>query len=240
MRHLLLLSIFTIFLNANSYLAKIEPYNFYKIKAEVTGVVSYVNKKKEFTYISSKTNIVKLDSTEEDISLKNLKLSLKIQNNILDIHQENFDNKFRVKHISKYEKNQEKLNLLNSRQSIIDLEKSIESLENQKDKKVFFAKDLYLNEVFVSKNEYVDVGEILYELYDFSKSKLIIFVRENEISNIIDKTVYINKNRSEFILEKYSKVRDNKRVSTYKVILSKENKDKRNINFGQIVKVEFK
>ena len=55
-----------------------------------------------------------------------------------------------------------------------------------------------------------------------------------------EKTVYVNNIKNNFVIEKVAKVRDLKRVSTHKVILTKSDFDKKNIKFGRIVTVEFK
>ena len=166
--------------------------------------------------------------------------SLKIQKEILRIHEINFDNKQKITHLSSYEKSQEKLRVLNSTQIISDLNKSIGLLKNRISKKEFSTKDMYLNEIYVGKDEYVDIGDVLYELYDFSKLKLTLFMREKDLTFISKKTVFVNDTKSDFTIDKISQVRDSKRLSTYKVILFKMNKNSITTNFGEVVKVEFK
>ncbi|NQY93275.1 MAG: HlyD family efflux transporter periplasmic adaptor subunit, partial [Campylobacteraceae bacterium] len=109
-----------------------------------------------------------------------------------------------------------------------------------KSNKKFYANNIYLNEIFIEKNEYADAGELLYELYDFSKLKLIIFVKADEIKQLREKKLFVDNIQNDFNIEKISQVRDTKRVSTYKVVLSKVNLNKNNIYFGQVVKVEFR
>jgi len=227
-------------INASTYLAKIEPYDFYQIKSSLSGIVTFVNKQSEFSFIKQKLLLIHLDTKHEDIFLENLEHSLKVQMEIQNIHQQNFKKKSKVKHISEYEKSQEKLLLLNSKQTLLNIKKDIKKSTYQKDKKTFFVENLYLNEIFVNKSEFVDVGDLLYELYDISKIKLTLFMKAEDMSLLKNTTLYVNNIKNDFTIEKVAKVRDMKRVSTYKVILIKSNFDRKNIEFGQIVTVEFK
>ena len=93
MNILYLLLIFTSLLNASTYLSKVEPYRYLKVKTQVAGIVTYSNKQKEFTHIRNNTKVISLETKEENISLKNMKQSLTIQNEILKIHQKNFKKK---------------------------------------------------------------------------------------------------------------------------------------------------
>ena len=97
----------------------------------------------------------------------------------------------------------------------------------------------YIDEIFVSPNEYVTSGSKLYTLYDFSQSKLEIFVVAKEIETLKNKEIFVDGKKSDYKIQKIASVRDSVKVSTYKVILGKENKYK-NIKFGKIVKVEFR
>jgi len=227
-------------MNASTYLAKIEPYDFYQIKSSLSGIVTFVNKKNEFSFIKQEMLLIRLDTKYEDIFLENLEDSLKVQMEIQNIHHQNFKKKSKVKHISEYEKSQEKLLLLNSKQTLLNIKKDIKKLTYQRDKKSFFVKNLYVNEVFVNKDGFVDVGDSLYELYDISKIKLTLFIKAEDMPLLKNTTLYVNNIKNDFIIEKVAKVRDLKRVSTYKVILIKSDFDKKNIEFGQIVTVEFK
>ena len=240
MNILYLLLILTSLLNASTYLAKVEPYRYLKIKTQVAGIVTYSNKQKEFTYLKDNTQILSLNTKEENISLQSLQQSLIIQDEILKIHQKNFRKKQKVIHISKYEKSQEQLLVLNSKQLINDINKSIGILEKNISDKIFYENNIYINEIFIEKDEYADVGELLYEVYDFSKLKLIVFVKADEVNHLEEKKLFVDNIHNDYIIERISQVRDNKRISMYKVVLSKDNLNNNNIYFGQVVKVEFR
>ena len=80
-------------INASTYLVKIEPYDFYQIKSSLSGIVTFVNKKSEFSFIKQKLMLIHLDTKHEDIFLENLEHSLKVQMEIQNIHQQNFKKK---------------------------------------------------------------------------------------------------------------------------------------------------
>lgn len=239
MRNIIYIIALAIGLNASEYYAKIEPYKTYSISSELSAKVEFVDKKKEYSLVKQKALVLKLDSTDEDIEFDSAKKSLLIQEEVLKIKQSNYKNKAKVIQLSIYDKNQEKLSYLDSRQIVEDLKKNIKVIQKQKKRKEFFVEDKYLKEIYVNKGEYVQIGQMLFELYDFSKSKLEVFVRPNDIEDLKQKSIYINDKKSEYKIEKVSKVRDTQRVSTYKVILYKD-KPNPNIKFGEIVKVEFR
>ena len=239
MRNIIYIIALAIGLNASEYYAKVEPYKTYTISSELSAKVEFVNKKKEYSLVKQKALVLKLDSTDEDIEFDSAKKSLVIQEEVLKIKQSNYKNKVKVRQLSIYDKNQEKLSYLDSKQIVEDLKKNIKVIQKQKQRKEFFVEDKYLKEIYVNKGEYVQIGQMLFELYDFSRSKLEVFVRPNDIEGLKQKSIYINDKKSEYKIEKVSKVRDTQRVSTYKVILYKDNPS-RNIKFGEIVKVEFR
>jgi len=240
MNILYLLLILTSCVNASTYLAKVEPYRYLKIKTQVAGIVTYSNKQKEYTHIRNNTKIISFETNEENISLKNMKHSLTIQNEILKIHQKNFKKKLQVQHISEYEKSQEYLLVLNSKQLLSTINKSIGILEKNISDKRFYENNIYINEIFIEEHEYANVGELLYEAYDFSKLKLVVFVKAEDVKHLKEKELFVDNIQNDYIIEKISQVRDNKRISMYKVILSKDNLNNNNIYFGQVVKVEFR
>jgi len=239
MKKIFLLTISAIVLNATQYFSKIEPYEKHTISSEVSGKVVFIDKSKEYSFIDTKSTILKLDTKDENILLDTLKSTLAFQKELVKIKQSNYKNKVKVKQLSIYNKNQEKLTWIEAKQTLQNIKRDIKTQENKIEKKEFFTSNSYLGEIFVSLYEYVDVGVKLYTIYDFSKSKLQVYIKPSELENLKQKKVYVDGVLSDFRVEKISQVRDEKRISTYKVILSRINKTK-NLNFGKVVKVEFK
>lgn len=239
MKKLIILLIAAVILNATEYMSKVEPYTTHTISSEVSGKVNFINKLKEYTKIDKKTIVLTLDTEDEKIQVKTLKNSLALQNELVKIKKDNYKNKVKVKQLSIYNKNQEKLYYLESKQSLENMQRDMEIQQNLIRKKEFYISNKYLNKILVSQGEYVEAGTKLYTLYDFSKSKLEVYVRNVDLLGLREKKIFIDGNLSEFSVEKIAQVRDEMRVSTYKVILSKKNNTD-NVNYGKVVKVEFK
>ena len=239
MKNLIFLIFIALSLNATEYFSTIEPYEKHTISSEADGRVVLVNKTKEYSFINQNETILKLDIKDESIVLNTLQNSLVLQKDIVNIKESNYKNKFKVRQLSLYDKNQEKLYLIEAKQTLENMKRDIKNEQNKILKKVFNVKDKYLGEIYVSTDEYVTSGTKLYTLYDFSKFKLEVFIRNQDINTIKGKAIFIDDKKTDFVIEKISHVRDEKRVSTYKVILSKVN-TKTNTYFGKVVKVEFR
>jgi len=240
MKKILLLLFICGVLNATTYMGKLEVYRTITVSSEVSGKVIFVNEAKKFSHIKDEEIILEVNTTDEDIELEALNKSLKNQKEILKIQKQNYENKLKVKQLSLYNKNQEKLIYLQTKQIIIDIEKSIENLKSQKSKKRFSVKNLYLASIDIDKGENINIGDKLYSLYDFSKLKIVLYLKPEDLRNIDSKEIYIDGKKSEFKILHISKVKDEFRVSTHKVELVKLNTVINNIIFGQIVTVEFR
>lgn len=224
----------------SSYMAEIKPYEKQQIKSEVSGRIIFLDKSKEFSIINAKKKILVVDSFDENLALDNLKRRLVIQNEIYNIRKKNYESKSKVKQISLYDKSLEKVNYLTLKENILNIKKDIRNNENTIKKKVFFVKNSYIGKIYKNTNEYVQVGENIFDLYDFTKLKIEIYLKEDGLKNIDKKTIYIDNIKSDFYVWKVSKIKDLKRVSKYKVILLKDNKNLSKKILGQIVNVEIK
>lgn len=223
-----------------SYMAEIKPYEKQQIKSEVSGKIIFLDKSKEFSIINTKSKVLVVDSFDEKLALENLKKRLVIQKEIFDIRKKNYENKSKVKQISLYDKSLEKVNYLTLEENILNIKKDIKNNENIIKKKVFYVKNSYIGKIYKNSKEYVQVGENIFDLYDFSKLKIELYLKEDELKNLDKKTIYIDNEKSDFYVWKVSKIKDLKRVSKYKVILLKENKNLSKKVLGQIVNVEIK
>ncbi len=240
MKQIAILLIVAASLQAFSYTSKIEAYEKYAVSSEYEGKVTYVNKQKEFSTIKDRSVILKQDTSLEQVELSSLKKSIKIQNEIFKIKEMHYKNKLDIKQLSIYEKNNEKLQLLNTKQNIENLQKNIESLKNRISKKTFSVKDRYLYKINVHEGEYVQAGVKLYELYNFLKLKLVIYAKRDELQTIQNDTVYIDGKKSAFKVSKISQVVDTQRVSRYRVELYAKSNSFEQDEIGKVVEVEFK
>ncbi len=239
MRQVLFLLLSVCFLDASSYMGQIQPYEKIVVVSEVSGLVIKVDRDLEFAYVEDKKNIVKVEKKREKIELSGLKNTLHLMQKIYKLKKSNFQSKNRVKQISRYEKNLEQSSVFEIQSSIANLQKNIELLKYQKEKKIFSIKERYINNIFVREGDYVDIGTKILEVYQISKSKIELYVRATEIKNLREKTILIDGKPSPFKIEKISKVRDANKLSSFLVRLVKDTTEAKGY-FGDVVKVEFK
>jgi hypothetical protein len=222
-------------------MAQVEPYRVHTFQSEVAGIVVKSAIEYEFSYISKRKEIVQLDTSSEDISIKYLKSRISKLNEIITTQKSNYSSKAKVRQISKYELNREKLGYLNSEVSLLNYKNELESKKLIKRKKRFYAEKCYLGRIYVDTNEFVGMGSKIFDCYDISKLKIEIFVDRDEVQNIQDKKVYINNKLSEdWKVEKVSKIQDTQHLSSYLVRLVKQNEVNESNLFGKVVKIEFK
>lgn len=233
-----LLSFTTLF--AKEYMAQIKAYEMYEIKSQASGVVDFVNKKLEASYVSKKNLLIKIDSKDENIELKGQKNSLIAQKEIVRIKEKNYLAKNRIKQLSQYDKNNEKLSFLEAKKELINTQKTISKLQNDISKKRFDIQNRYISSIDVKKGEYVNIGDKLFNMYDISKLKITLYLSKNEIENIKNKTLFVDDKKTTFKVEKINKIKDEQKVSRYKVEFIKDNTNKENYFFDTLVKVEIK
>lgn len=233
-----LLSFTSIF--AKEYMAQIKAYEMYEIKSQTSGIIKIVNKAFESTYIKDRQLLIKIDSKDEKIELVKNRNSYEIQKEIVKIKEQNYKAKKRISQLSLYDKNNEKLSFLEAKKELSNYLQTIKKLENEITKKSFFISNKYVDKVFVNKDEYVNIGDKLFYSYDISKLKITLYLSKNEIENINTKNLYIQNKKSDFKVYKIHKIKDEKKISRYKVVFTKENKNKDNYFFDKVVKVELK
>ncbi len=233
-----LLSFSTLF--AKEYMAQIKAYEMYEIKSQTSGIVEFVNKTLETSYIPNKTLLLKIDSKDESIELLGQENSLVAQKEIVKIKKENYLAKNRIKQLSQYDKNNEKLSFLEAKKELITSKKTINKLQNEIKKKIFYIENRYISLISVKKGEYVNIADNLFTMYDISKLKITLYLSNKEIANIKNQTLYIEGKKSDFVIDKISKIKDKQKVSRYKVEFIKTNTNTKNYFFDTVVKVELK
>ncbi|MFK2823733.1 hypothetical protein ACH5BK_12225 [Arcobacter sp. YIC-80] len=225
---------------AKEYMAQIKPYEMYEIKSQTSGVVKFVNKDLESKYIKNKELLIKIDTKDEEIELAKQKSSYSIQKEIVKIKEQNYKAKNRIKQLSLYDKNIEKLSFLESKKELTTTAQTIKKLQNDMDKKTFDVQNRYVDTIFVQKDEYINIGDKLFNSYDISKLKITLFLSKNEIDTLESKALYINSKKSDFKVYKVHKIKDENKISRYKVVFTKTNENKNNYFFDKVVKAELK
>jgi len=227
---LILITPFILF--AQTYMAKIEPYDTFIIYSQASGQIVKLDKSDE-TKVVNKT-LIKLDTDleEKELAIYNKQLDLYLKKfNIL----ENSYNKYvKIRGKSQSDKDDKLYELIELKITIESLKLNIKTLEDTLKKKSILAKDLYIKEFKVNLGDYVSIGTALATAYDINQSKLLVYVSSDDYEDIANKKVLINGKENIATIEKIDKTLDETFVSAHKITLTLKND-----NFGEIVKVEF-
>ena len=199
---LILLSPFILF--AQTYMAKIEPYDSFTIYSQTSGQIVQLDKNDE-TKVVNKT-LIKLDTSLEkkELAIYNKQLSLYLKK--LSILEDSYNKYIQIKGKSQSDKDDKLYELIELKISIESLKLNIKTLEDTLEKKEIFVKNLYIKEFKVNKGDYVATGTELASAYDISKSKLIVYVSEDDYEDIKNKKVLINGEENIALLKKLIKL----------------------------------
>lgn len=232
----ILLSMFLInTLFSMEYYAKLEPINSYIIKSSVNGKVIFTNDKIEGLKASNST-IIKIDSSVNILELKYSLEKLGSYDMMIKIEKDNYKRLSKISSRSVYEKDNQKIKVLNLQSQRTDLLVKIESLKDTIKNKKLIEKNFYIYNIAVKKGDYVNPGTILYEAKDLSSAKVEIFIPISDVNIIKDKKIFLNGVLSDINISKIYQVADSKHISSYKVELIIPNIK----NFSKLVKIEFK
>jgi multidrug resistance efflux pump len=214
----------------------LEPIKKVVVSSQVSGVIVKLYKNKELSVASGK--VVSIDDRLDVIKLKNLEQKLKYLEEQIQIKQRNYKSIANISAKSRIQKDAQKLELLSFKSSKEDLVSSIETLKDQIAKKNIKLNNMYIKSFLVEQGEFVGMGTRLLEAEDHSASKLTIYVNEEDLKNIQNKTIFINGNSNHnFKLNKVANSTDSTYISSYKVELVKSGTSGR---YGEVLSVEFR
>jgi len=228
----LLIFIAPIMLFAQTYMAKIEPYDSFTIYSQAAGQIVKLDKNDE-TKVVNKT-LIALDTKleKEELAIYNKQLALYLKK--YKILENSYNKYIKIKGKSQSDKDDKLYELIELKITIESLRLNIKTLEDTLRKKVVDVKNLYIKEFNVNLGDYVSIGTSMATAYDISKSKLIVYVSADDYEDIASKKVLVNGKEGIATIEKIDKTLDDTFVSAHKVTLIL-----RDDNFGKIVKVEF-
>ena len=229
----LILSVCTIF--ASEYYAKLEPIQSYVVKSSVSGKVVYSNIKVEGN-IAKNDVIIEIDTTLNKIELEQSKNKLNLVNEMIDIEALNLDRLNKVTSKSQFEKDTQKLKVINLQSTKADLVIKIETLKDTLKNKKLIEKSKYISNIYVKEGDYVNPGTSLYDAKDVTKAKLEVYIPIDLIEDIKTKTIYLDGKETNTKINKIYNVADENHISSYKVQLLVD-KPKA---FSRLVKIEFK
>lgn len=235
MRIILFFMITINMLFASEYYAKLEPIDSYQVKSAVAGKIIYTNSAIEGGKANNST-IVEIDSFVNKIDLEQSRNKLKYIDEMIKIEKNNYNRLNQVSSKSAFEKDTQKLKVINLESSKADMIIKIETLKDNIKNKKLVEKSNYIFNISVNEGDYVNAGTLLYESKDLSKGKLEIYVPILEIDSIKNKDIYIDGVKSDVKINKIYNVADSTHISSYKVELLLNNPK----TFSRLVKVEFK
>ena len=220
---------------ANEYYAKLEPIESYQVKSSVSGKVIFSNEKVEGSFAKDSV-IVELDSKVNKIDLEQSRNKLKFINQMIDIENKNYKRLARISSKSAFEKDAQKLKVVNLQSTKADMIIKIENLKDTISNKKLIEKSNYIFNIAVKEGDYVNPGTLLYEAKDLSKGKLEFFVPISKIEEIKNKTIYLDGIKRDIKINKVYSIADSSHISSYKVQLILNDVKV----FSRLVKIEFR
>jgi len=227
--------IFVNSLIASEYYSKLEAVESYKVKSAVSGKVVFSNTKLEGLKANNSV-IIEIDSNVDKIDLTQSRSKLSFINEMIKIEENNYNRLNKVSSKSAFEKDTQKLKVINLKSSKADMIIKIENLKDTIKNKKLIEKSNYISSISVKEGDYVNPGTLLYESKDLSKGKLEIFVPISDAKDLKNKSVYLDGKKSDVKINKIYTVADEQHISSYKVELLVPNVK----IFSRLIKIEFK
>ncbi len=244
--------------------AKVEPFESITLKSAVSAQVTEAKLKLEGTNVLSRT-IIQLDDKLDKIKLASSKSSLKLINNMIKTNnnilsslasslerQKGYYNRISsIGSASKTQKDNAFYGYTNAKTQYFSTKEKIDSLKKQRldlnyeiarlkdsiSKKSIKLNNKFLYKLLVNRGDFVNMGTPLAQIKDLSSAKLVLFLEDEELGSIKDKTIYIDDKPSDYKVSKVWKVADEKFISSYRAeIVIKNPKE----SFSKLLKVEFK
>jgi len=235
MRYLLIVVAFLNISFANEFYAKLEPVESFQIKSSVSGKVIFSNNKIEGKRANN-TKIIEIDSYVDRIDLEQSRAKLRAVNEMMKIEEKNYNRLLKVTSKSGFEKDNQKVKVINFRTTKSDIQIKIANLKDSIKNKKLVEKSNYIYNINVKKGDYVNPGTLLYESKDLSRGKLEIFVPISDIEKIKNKKIFLNGKVTDLNISKIFDVADSKHISSYKVEIIIDNPK----TFSRLIKIEFK
>jgi len=259
----IILMLLTAGLYAKEYYAKAEPYEILNVSSNVSAEVLYTDTsnegkvlgKKPYLVMDDKLDTIELQSVETKIAAiqKTLEHNGEMAKNyqqIIEMKQANFDRIKDLKIKSSVEKDREYFDLVSSRNSLLSIQKEIESLNIQLGDlklrrsqlrksiadKHLSAPGFVLYQLAVKPSAFVNPGTPLAQIADVRKAKLTLYLSAQEAQQAQSKTVYLNGKKTGYRINRLWKIADASKLSSYRaeIVIAPP------AQFSQLMKVEFK
>lgn len=235
MKYILLVSVFISSIFANEFYAKLEPIDSFQVKSAVSGKVIFTNDSIEGKKAKN-SKIIEIDSYVNRVELKQTQNKLSAINSMINIEDNNYKRLLKVSSKSAFEKDTQKLKVINLKTTKADLLTRIANLKDTIKNKKLIEQSNYIYNIAVKKGDYVNPGTLLYEAKNLEKGKLEIFIPISDVNSIKDKKIYLDGMVTNLKIDKIFDVADSKHISSYKAEIVIDNPK----TFSRLVKIEFK
>lgn len=262
MKYIILCLALSIGATASEYYSKAEPYRFYTLQSNVQGIVVKANEALEgkilpaeaFVVIDDELDRIELKLLREKRSnlRKSLELNKEMAKNLSIMIKKKNSNYERIKDLpikSSVEKDKEFFDLSSTQNQELSTLEKLETIASQlNDTKLRSAqlnrsiKDKYLSaegmvlyKLHIKKGQVVTAGMSLAEVADISRAKLTIFLNADEIDDIENKKIYLNKKETKYQIDKIWPLSDDEHISSYKTEILIDAPSQ----FSKLYKIEF-
>lgn len=235
MKYIFLVSVFISSIFANEFYAKLEPIDSFEVKSTVSGKVIYTNNDIEGKKANN-SKIVEIDSYVNRVELQQTQNKLEAINSMINIEDSNYKRLLKVSSKSGFEKDTQKLKVINLKTTKADLLIRIANLKDTIKNKKLIENSNYIYNIVVKKDDYVNPGTLLYEAKNLDKGKLEVFIPILDVESIKDKKIYLDGKATDLKIDKIFDVADSKHISSYKAKIIVPNPK----TFSRLVKIEFK
>lgn len=236
-------------LNADVYYAKVEPLERYVYKAATSGKVVSVATDAEGSLVQKKT-IVRLDDLLNQKMLALYKENIKNLNEqrdsltkIATIREKNYDKIKMLKTKSVIEKDNEQITALNARIAVqqiegqlIALKQNIAQEEETIRHKNIAVEQQIVDTIHVRENDFVAQGTPLFETYDVSRAKLVLFLTQQDREALDEREIWIDDAKTAATFSKIYQVADLENISSYRAEIVIDSPK----IFSRLAKVELK
>ncbi len=232
----ILFFIIPLFVFAKVHYAKLEPYESVTLKSAVSALVMDVDLDAEGSVVDQK-RVIYLDDYLDKINLKTSNENLLILQETLKRKESYFHRINKLTTASAAQKDDAFYSFASAKTQYLDMQYKIAQLKDSIEKKSITLHDKYLYEIMVRKGDYVTPGSPLAKIVDASRAKLVLFLDQEELADIGNKTIYIDDEKTEYKVDKVWKVADEKFISSYRAEIYLPAPES---SFSKLIKVEFK
>ncbi len=227
---------------SKDYYSKVDPYEIRDISSNVSGLILVSDEDRLGKKLSEKPYIIidsELDKKELQLTKEKLHLLsaivetneniLKNLNQSLEKKRENYKRIESLKIKSVVEKDKEFHDLIGSENQLLSTQKEIQNLnvqvadltlkaaylERSLSDKNLVADGFVLYALLVKPGQVVGVGTPLARVADVSKALLTIYLDEEDMADVKNKTLYIDGKKTSYKISRILTIADSKNISKY-------------------------